>query len=155
MNSKRLSGLYGFLLICLMSSASFTASASDTFIQKKSKYGVAESLDRLESILKKKGITIFARVDHSAGAKKVGMQMTDTQLLIFGNPKMGTPLMKEQRLVGLDLPMKVLAWKDASKQTWIAYTHPDALQSRHGLKNQKLINKMKKALNGMTNKAIE
>jgi len=129
--------------------------ASDTFIQKKSPYGVSETLDRLEAVLKKKGITIFARVDHAAGARKVGQQMTDTQLLIFGNPKMGTPLMNEQRLMGLDLPMKVLAWKGAGNQTWIAYTSPDELKDRHQLKNERIINKMKKALNGMTNKAIE
>lgn len=155
MKSKQISRFYGFLLVCLMGSASVTASASDAFIQKKSKYAVSETLDRLESILKKKGITIFARVDHAAGAKNVGLEMTDTQLLIFGNPKMGTPLMNEQRLVGLDLPMKVLAWKDASGQTWIAYTSPDELKSRHRLKNEKIIDKMKNALNGMTDKALE
>ena len=155
MKTKQLSRFHGFILVCLTGAVSVSASAADAFIQKTSKYGVSETLDRLESVLKEKGITIFARVDHAAGAKKVGLQMTDTQLLIFGNPEMGTPLMNEQRLVGLDLPMKVLAWKDASGQTWIAYTSPDALKSRHQLKNEKIINKMKNALNGITSKALE
>ncbi len=144
-----------WFMSCLFLSVMNTTSYANEFIQKKSNYGVGETLDRLETILNKKGITIFTRVDHAAGAKRVGQQMTDTQLLIFGNPKMGTPLMNEQRLMGLDLPMKVLAWKDDSGQTWIAYTHPETLKSRHQLKNDKLINKMKNALNNMTNKAIE
>lgn len=149
---NRLQGLLtGLCVMCLVN----TAMASDTYIQKKSQYEVSETLDRLESILKKKGITIFTRVDHAAGAKRVGLEMSDTQLLIFGNPKMGTPLMNEQRLMGLDLPMKVLAWKDDSGQTWIAYTHPETLRARHQLKNDKLIDKMKNALNAMTDKAIE
>ncbi len=149
---NRLQGLLtGLCVMCLVN----TAMASDTYIQKKSQYEVSETLDRLESILKKKGITIFTRVDHAAGAKRVGLEMSDTQLLIFGNPKMGTPLMNEQRLMGLDLPMKVLAWKDDSGHTWIAYTHPETLRARHQLKNDKLIDKMKNALNAMTDKAIE
>lgn len=149
---NRLQGLLtGLCVMCLVN----TAMASDAYIQKKSQYEVSETLDRLESILKKKGITIFTRVDHAAGAKRVGLEMSDTQLLIFGNPKMGTPLMNEQRLMGLDLPMKVLAWKDDSGQTWIAYTHPETLRARHQLKNDKLIDKMKNALNAMTDKAIE
>lgn len=151
MNIRLLRCVTGLVFIFITNSAI----AADAFIQKKSQYGVSETLDRLESVLKKKGITIFARVDHAAGAKKVGLKMTDTQLLIFGNPKMGTPLMNEQRLMGLDLPMKVLAWKDKNNQTWLAYTKPAELQGRHDLKNQKIINKMKSALDGMTNKALE
>lgn len=147
-----------FALIFLALSIVFfsaTVHASNEYIQKKSHYGVSETLDRLEAVLRKKGITIFVRVDHAAGARKVGLQMTDTQLLIFGNPKMGTPLMNEQRLMGLDLPMKALAWKDDNNQTWLAYTKPSELQSRHDIKNQKIINKMKNALDAMTNKALE
>ena len=149
MNVKLLGWMIGLVFICLTGSVS----ASDNFIQKKSNYGVGETLDRLESILKKKGITVFARVDHGAGAKKAGLQMSDTQLLIFGNPKMGTPLMKEQRLMGLDLPMKVLAWEGDNGQTWVAYTNPEQLKRRHGLKNQMLIDKMSNALHGMTEAA--
>ncbi len=134
---------------------SLNVQASDAFVQKKSPYSVKETLDRVEAILNKKGITVFARVDHAAGAEKVGLQMNDTQLLIFGNPKMGTPLMNEQILMGLDLPMKMLAWKDASGQTWLAYTRAEALQKRHQLKNQQIIEKMSKALDAISQKTIE
>ena len=127
--------------------------AADGFIIKKSQYGVTESLDRLEGFLKQKGITIFARVNHSAGAKKVNIKMQPTQLLIFGNPKMGSPLMIENSLVALDLPMKVMAWTDNKNQTWLAYLDPKELQARHFLKNNKIINKMTNALNTLTNKA--
>ena len=139
----------------LMLLFSLNVQASDAFVQKKSLYSVKQTLDRVEAILHKKGISVFARVDHAAGAEKVGLQMNDTQLLIFGNPKMGTPLMNEQILMGLDLPMKMLAWKDASGQIWLAYTSPQALQQRHGLKNQLIIEKMTKALDGISQKALQ
>jgi len=129
-------------------------SQADTYIVKKSPYSVSETLDRLEAVLNKKGISVFARIDHKAGADKVGIGMYPTQLLIFGNPKMGTPLMNENRLMGLDLPMKALAWKDEASQVWLGYVNPGELQQRHNIKNQKIINKMKQALNGLTNKAL-
>ena len=128
--------------------------ADDAYIVKQSPYSVGETLDRLEAILKKKGITVFARVDHSAGAVKAGLSMQPTQLLIFGNPKLGTPLMQENRLMGLDLPMKALAWQD-DKAVWLAYLNPEAFVSRHNIKNQKVIQKMKQALNGISNKALQ
>lgn len=134
---------------------SVNVQASDAYVQIKSPYSVAKTLDRLEGILKEKGITVFARVDHAAGAEKAGLEMSHTQLLIFGNPKLGTPLMNEQILMGLDLPMKMLAWKDTSGQTWLAYTRAEALQQRHQLKNQLIIQKMSKALDAISQKAIE
>jgi uncharacterized protein (DUF302 family) len=141
--------------VVLMLLFSANVQASDAYVQIKSAYSVTETLDRLEAILKQKGITVFARVDHAAGAEKVGLEMNDTQLLIFGNPRMGTPLMNEQILMGLDLPMKMLAWKDDSGQTWLAYTRAEALQQRHQLKNQQIIEKMSKALEAMSQQAIE
>lgn len=143
------------IFAALIISLSFTIQAAEKFTVKKSDFSVSETLDRLETVLKKKGITIFVRVDHAAGAEKVGLKMSDTQLLIFGNPKMGTPLMNEQRLMGLDLPMKALAWKDDNNQVWLAYTNPSELQQRHIIKNQAIINKMTKALDGLTNKALD
>ena len=150
MNVKLLGWVTGFLFICLTSSVT----AADVYIQKKSQYGVSETLDRLVSVLKKKGITIFTRVNHTEGAKRVGLKMLDTQLLIFGNPKMGTPLMNENILMGLDLPMKALAYKDENNQVWLAYLNPVELQSRHNIKNKTIIKKMSQALNGLTNKAL-
>lgn len=129
--------------------------AADNYINKKSPYSVTKTLDRLENIVKSKGITVFTRVDHSAGARRVGQSMADTQLLIFGNPKMGTPLMNEQIMMGLDLPMKALAWTDSRGQVWLSYLKPQVLQQRHGLANTAIINKMSGALNAMTSKAVE
>ena len=143
------------LSVVLLWIASTSTYATEAYIIKKSSYSVDETLNRLEVVLKKKGITIFARVNHTAGADRVGLKMQPTQLLIFGNPKMGTPLMNENRLMGLDLPMKALAWKDEASQVWLGYLNPAELQSRHGIKNQAIINKMKKALNGLTNKALK
>lgn len=129
--------------------------AADNYISKKSPYSVPKTLDRLENIVKSKGITVFTRVDHSAGARRVGQSMSDTQLLIFGNPKMGTPLMQEQIMMGLDLPMKALAWTDSRGQVWLSYLKPQVLQQRHGLANMAIIKKMTGALNAMTSKAVE
>lgn len=143
------------LIFCFGLSLTVKAEVTERFMVKKSQYSVTKTLDRLETILKQKGITIFARVNHAEGARRVGLKMPETQLLIFGNPKMGTPLMNEQILMGLDLPMKVLCWKDKNNQTWLAYTKASELQARHGLKNQALLDKMSHALNAMTNKALE
>ena len=131
------------------------AQAGDNYISKKSPYTVDQTLDRLESVLKSKGITIFTRVSHVGGAQRVGIPMNDTKLLIFGNPKLGTPLMNENIMMALDLPMKALAWKDDQGQVWLSYLKPSVLQQRHGLKNQAIINKMTGALNAMTSKAVE
>ena len=147
---KKLNQFFVMLVLLFSTQALY---AAEGFIIKKSQYGVAESLDRLEVLLKKKGITIFARVNHSAGAKKVNINMQPTQLLIFGNPKMGSPLMNEKSLVALDLPMKVMAWTDKKNQTWLAYLDPKTLQARHDLRNNKIIMKMTNALNMLTNKA--
>ena len=132
----------------------FASQAAENYVNKKSPYSVDITLDRLENVLKKKGITIFTRVDHGAGAKRAGISMNDTRLLIFGNPKMGSPLMNENIMMALDLPMKALAWKDSQGQVWLSYLKPAVLQQRHGLKNQAIINKMTGALNALTDKAV-
>jgi len=101
-----------------------------------SKHGVAQSLDRLESILKAKGIHIFARIEHSAEAAKVGLSMRPTALLIFGNPRAGTPLMVASPSVALDLPLRVLAREDEKGRVWLSYNTPAYLVKRHGLKEE-------------------
>lgn len=143
------------LMLCLCCFLWATSvAANEKFVSKKSPYPVAKTLDRLEKVLKSKGITIFTRVDHAAGARKVGKAMNPTQLLIFGNPKMGTPLMNETIMMGLELPMKALAWEDDSGQVWLSYLKPEVLQQRHGLSNRAIITKMSKALQAMTSKAV-
>ena len=128
--------------------------AAENYINKKSPYSVPVTLDRLQAVLESKGITIFTRVDHGAGAKRVNTPLQESQLLIFGNPKLGSPLMKSAPMMGLDLPMKALAWKDANGQVWLSYLKPSVLQKRHHLKQSGIIKKMTGALNAMTSKAL-
>jgi uncharacterized protein (DUF302 family) len=102
-------------------------------IHTASPYSVAETLQRLEAILKSKGLTIFARVDHSGEAAKIGMEMHPTQLLIFGSPKGGTPVMLAAPSVAIDLPLKALVWEDDQGKVWITQNRPEYLQQRHGI----------------------
>jgi len=101
-----------------------------------SRHDVKVTVDRLEAAAKAKGLTIFARVDHAAGARTVGLTLRPTELLIFGNAKGGTPLMQLQQTIGIDLPLKALAWEDAAGKTWLSYNEPAWLASRHCLTEQ-------------------
>ena len=101
-------------------------------IDVPSRYSVPETLARLQSILKEKGMTAFALVDHSGEAEKAGLTMRPTQLLIFGSPKGGTPLMVAAPRLAIDLPLKALAWQDEQGQVWLSYNAPEYLQQRHG-----------------------
>jgi len=143
-----------FYLIIILSVFFSPVQADENYFSKKSPYHVAKTLDRLEKVLKSKGITVFTRIDHGAGASKVGKSLHPSQLLIFGNPKMGSPLMNEMPMMGLDLPMKALAWEDERSQVWLSYLKPSVLKQRHSLKNQAIINKMTAVLNALTNKAV-
>lgn len=102
-------------------------------IDAPSRYSVPETLARLQSILREKGIKVFALVDHSGEAEKAGLAMRPTQLLIFGSPKSGTPLMVASPRLAIDLPLKALAWQDEQEQVWLSYNSPEYLQQRHGL----------------------
>ena len=95
-------------------------------------HSARETMDRLEAEVKAKGLTVFARVNHSAGAKEVGMQLRPTELLIFGNAKGGTPLMQALQTTGIDLPLKALVWEDANGKVWLAYNEPAWIAQRHG-----------------------
>jgi uncharacterized protein (DUF302 family) len=105
----------------------------DGIISKPSKYSVPETLHRLETILTEKGIKIFTLVDHSGEAEKAGLKMPPTQLLIFGNPKGGTPVMLAAPTAAIDLPWKALAWQDANGQVWLSYNDAAYIQRRFGL----------------------
>ena len=124
-------------------------------VVKKSNNTVKVTLDKLEAVLKSKGMTIVTRWSHDAGAKKVNMSLRPTELLIFGNPKMGTHLFTSQQTAGIDLPMKALAWEDEKGQVWLAYNDPQYIADRHGIKNRpEIIKKMTGALNKFSNIAI-
>lgn len=105
-----------------------------------SRHSVEETVDKLETILKSKGVTLFALVDHSGEAEKVGLKMPPTKLLIFGNPKGGTPLMLAAPSVAIDLPLKILVAEDAQGKVWISYNSPGYLRERHGLPENLLPN---------------
>ena len=98
-----------------------------------SNHSVKETLDRLEASLRGNGVTVFARIDHAAGAATVDMSLPPTELIIFGQPKAGTPLMQAQQTVGIDLPLKMLAWQDGAGKNWLAYNDVAWLAKRHGL----------------------
>jgi uncharacterized protein (DUF302 family) len=98
-----------------------------------SNHSVKETLDRLEASLRGNGVTVFARIDHAAAAASVDMTLPPTELIIFGQPKAGTPLMQEQQSIGIDLPLKMLAWQDANGKNWLAYNDIAWLAKRHGL----------------------
>ena len=98
-----------------------------------SRHSVKATIDKLEAALKGAGVTVFARIDHAAGAASVGMELRPTQVLIFGNPKAGTPLMQVRQTIGLDLPLKVLAWEDAGGEVRVTHNDPVWLAARHGL----------------------
>ncbi len=107
--------------------------ADNGIVNKSSKHSVEETLGKLQTILKTKGIAIFALIDHSGEAEKVGMKMRPTKLLIFGNPKGGTPLMLAAPSIAIDLPIKILVWEDDQGKVWVSYNSPDYLAKRHAL----------------------
>jgi len=98
-----------------------------------SPYSVPETLKRVESLLQEKGLTIFCRIDHSGEAETVGLKMHPTQLILFGSPKAGTPLMVASPTIAIDLPLKTLIWEDAGGKVWVSYNSPEYLQQRHNV----------------------
>jgi uncharacterized protein (DUF302 family) len=107
--------------------------SADGVISKPSPYPVDETVRRLEEIMRGKGLTVFARIDHRSGAGEVGLEMQDEQVLIFGNPRAGTPLMIARPLVGLDLPLRVLVWRAPDGRVWASYQDSAFVASRYGL----------------------
>ena len=128
---------------------------ADGLITIRSNYGPKETMDRLEAEVQGKGLTVFAHVDHAAGATAVGLSLDATDLLIFGNAKGGTPLMQAVQTVGIDLPLKALVWQDASGTTWLSYNDPAWIAQRHGLDEAAsvTVNAMAQALHAIASKA--
>jgi uncharacterized protein (DUF302 family) len=109
-------------------------------LQVASKYSVDETVGRLESILGERGLMVFAVVDHSGEAEKVGLKMRPTKLVIFGSPNGGTPLMVAAPTVAIDLPLKALVWEDIEGKVWVSYNSPEYLQQRHGVPEELIKN---------------
>jgi len=110
--------------------------ADDGVTKRESPYSVPQTLDRLEAVLKERGIAVFARIDHAGEAAKVGLQLPPTQVLVFGNPRAGTPLMVAHPTIAIDLPMKALAWQDATGKVWIGFNSVNYKKKRHGLNDE-------------------
>jgi len=124
--------------------------AADGVVNVPSTFNVKETADRMEIILKEKGMTIFNRIKHSESAGKVGIELRETELIIFGNPKVGSPLMKCQQNAAIDLPQKVLIWEDDKAKVWISYNDPRYLVKRHNITGcEEVIEKIEKALAGI------
>jgi uncharacterized protein (DUF302 family) len=107
--------------------------ANNGIVNKPSRHSIDDTLRKLQNILEAKGIAVFALIDHSGEAAKVGMKMLPTKLLILGNPKGGTPLMLAAPSIALDLPVKILIWQDDQEKVWVSYNTPEYLAERHGL----------------------
>lgn len=140
------------LVVILLST--IPAMAADGVITVQSNFDVEETTNRIERILKEKGMTLFNRINHSEGASKVGIELRDTELIIFGNPKVGSPLMKCQQSIAIDLPQKALIWEGDQGTVFITYNDPRYLQTRHNVTGcEKVFTKIGKALEGITKSA--
>ncbi len=122
------------ILLCALGwGCTLMAHAADGLVALKSPYSAAQTLTRFEDLAKQRDLVIFARIDHAAGAAKIGKTLRPTEVLIFGNPQGGTPFMACAQSVGIDLPLKALAWQDAAGQVWLGYNDPAWLAQRHGV----------------------
>lgn len=127
----------------------------DGMVKKPSPYDVGETMDRFESVLESKGMPFTLRLNHAKGARGADIEMRDTEIMIFGNPKLGSHLMTASQTAGIDLPMKALVWEDADGQVWLAYNDPMYIASRHGIQDRdEVLNKMSGALDKLTDAAL-
>jgi uncharacterized protein (DUF302 family) len=128
--------------------------AADGLIKVRSPYSERQTMDRFEKIARSAGMKIFARIDHAAGAKQVGRSLRPTEVLIFGNPKGGTPFLECSQTVGIDLPMKLLVWTDESNQVWIGYNDPAWVARRHEAQDCPAIGPLSQGLAKMVEGAV-
>ena len=120
----------------------------------RSRFGPKETMDRLQAEIRAQGMTVFARIDHAAGAAEVGLTLRATELIIFGNARGGTPLMQSAQTVGIDLPLKALVWEDASGTTWLSYNEPGWIVQRHSVANaEQVVSKMAATLSAISRTA--
>ncbi len=142
------------LLASFLMSFSLLTQAADGLITAKSSYTAKATMDRFEDFAKQKGMKVFARIDHTAGAAKVGKTLRPTVVLIFGNPKGGTPFMQCAQTVGIDLPMKALVWEDVTGQVWLGYNDPAYIAVRHCVTECPVVSGLSKVLSGLAEKTV-
>ena len=135
-------------------SLSAVAVAADGLIMMKSPMPPKATLDKFEALAKERGLIVFARIDHAAGAAKVGKSLRPTELLIFGNPQGGTPLMECAQTAGIDLPLKALTWEDAQGQSWLGFNDPVYLAKRHDAAACPVVENLRKALMGLAESTL-
>jgi uncharacterized protein (DUF302 family) len=131
-----------------------TVFAADGLISLKSPRSAPDTMDRLEVIVKERGLTVFARIDHAAAAVTVGKTLRPTEVIIFGNPQGGTPFMECAQSAGIDLPLKALVWEDESDQVWLGYNDPVYLGERHGIAQCPVLGNLSKALAAIAESAV-
>ena len=120
----------------------------------RSRFGPKETMDRLQAEIRAQGMTVFARIDHAAGAAEVGLRLPPTELIIFGNARGGTPLIQAAQTTGIDLPLKALVWEDASGKTWISYNEASWIVQRHSVANaEQVVSKMAATLSAISRTA--
>lgn len=141
--------LIRILLSAALVFASLASFAAEGLISIKSAYSAADTATRLENTIKDRGLMLFARINHSAGAAKIGKTLRPTEVFVFGNPQGGTPLMECAQTAGIDLPLKALVWEDASAQVWLSYNDPAYLAKRHDSANCPVVENLRKALVGI------
>jgi uncharacterized protein (DUF302 family) len=129
--------------------------AVDGLTTIQSSYGPEETIKRIEAEIRSRGMTVFAHIDHTAGAAAVGLSLRPTDVLLFGNARGGTPLMQSIQTIGIDLPLKMLVWRDAAGDTWLSYNDPYWIAKRHGLGQaaESTVSAMSAALGALTNTA--
>ena len=146
--------LFRTLFAIALTASSVWANAAEGMIEIKSPYSAAITMTRLEDTVKQRGLVVFARVDHAAGAEKIGKKLRPTEVLIFGNPQGGTPLMECAQTAGIDLPLKALVWEDANAQVWLGYNAPAYLAQRHGAPQCAVVDNLTKGLSSIAGAVV-
>ncbi|RUM93293.1 MAG: DUF302 domain-containing protein [Thiomicrospira sp.] len=142
-----------FILITIFMIISAPAWSADGLISIKSPYSVNQTMQKLETAVKENGLKVFIKVNHTAGAKSVGQTLRPTSVLIFGNPKGGTPFMRCAQTIGIDMPLKALVWKDQKAHVWLSYNDPAYIAKRHQAENCPAVEKISTVLNRISRTA--
>ncbi|KPQ30662.1 MAG: hypothetical protein HLUCCX14_00910 [Marinobacter excellens HL-55] len=141
------------VFLCLMT-MSMMISAAEGLISMQSPHSATATMDKLKTVVKDKGLKVFARIDHAGGASAIGESLRPTELLIFGNPQGGTPFMQCAQTVGIDLPLKVLVWEDVEGQVWLSYNDLHYLADRHDVPDCKAVKNIAGALDGIAKTVV-
>jgi len=146
-------------IISLVALSLFTSgyvNATESLISVESQHSAKQTADKFASIVEQKGLTLFARIDHQKNAAGVDLPLRDTEVIIFGNPKVGTPIMQCSQQAAIDFPQKVLVWTDTNKTTWLSYNNPEYIKERHQIKGcDKTLSKVAGVLSALTHAAAK